>query len=220
MVIEQLISPEVPALMLTDTGNRALHLMDEHHLSQLPLVAGEKYMALIRENDVMDWDKPESALSSADFLNYKPAVYASGHPYEALRVAHQYNLSVLPVVDNENTYVGAITKNELLKYITENNALNNPGGIIVLEMAPRDYSLAEIARICESEDVVVLSTQLTNNTATGKIEVTIKANRTDLQALAASLERHNIPVKEVYGEQAHYEDMLDRYNLLMNYINM
>ena len=107
-----------------------------------------------------------------------------------------------------------------MKYITEYSGVDNPGGIIVIELDARDYSLSEIARICESEDAIVISTQLVTNKVSGKIEVTLKTNRTDLQGLASAFERHNFIVKQVYGEQAHYEDMLDRYNLLMNYINM
>ncbi len=221
MLIQQLISPIVPTLMLTDTGSRALYLMEENNLNQLPLVVEEHYMALVQENDVLDWNTPESQLSLADFLNYKPAVFATGHPYDALRIAHQQNLSIVPVVDNDNKYLGAITRDELLKYITENSGLNNPGGIIVLEMEPKNYTLFEIARICENEDVIIISTQLNTNNQSGTVEVTLKTNRTDLRAVVASFERHNYKVKEVYGEKDQdNDDVLGRYNLLMNYINM
>ena len=174
MLIEQLISPIVPTLLLTDTGSKALFLMEESNLTQIPLLAEEKYMALVQENDLLDWDTPESPLSKATFLTYRPAVFASGHPYEAMRVAHQQNLSIVPVVDNENKYLGAITRDDLLRYITENSGVDNPGGIIIIELDPRDYSLSEIARICESEEVIVISTQLFTNKVTGKIEITLK----------------------------------------------
>ena len=190
MVIEQLISP-VPTLLPSDTGNKALHLMEENNLTELPLVLEEKYMGLVQENDVLDWAKPESPLSVADFLEYRPAVFANGHPYDALRMAHQQNLSVVPVVDNENKYVGSITRNDLLKYITENSGLDNPGGIIVLEIDPRNYSLYEIARICESEETIIISSQLYSNVATGKLEVTLKTNRSHIEAVAAAFERHS-----------------------------
>lgn len=135
MNIEELISPIVPVLIPTDSGERALTLMDKNHFSQLPLVEDEKYMALVQENDVMDWGTPERALSSAAFLNYRPAVFANGHPFDALRIAYQQQLSVIPVVDNDNTYLGAITKDSLLKYVTEHSGVDNPGGIIVIEVA-------------------------------------------------------------------------------------
>jgi len=220
MVIEQLISPIVPTLDPKDTGNKALNLMEENNLSQLPLVAEEKYMGLVQENDVLDWEKPDAQIGQAGFLNYRPAVFASGHPYDALRIAHQQNLAVVPVIDNENRYLGSITKDDLLKYLTENSGLDNPGGIIVLEMDPRNYSLTEIARICESEDATILSSQVFTNPVNGILEVTLKLNRTNLGAVVSSFERHEYNVKEVFGEQESQEDMMDRLKLLMNYINM
>jgi hypothetical protein len=220
MLIEQLISPIVPTLILTDTGDRALSLMDENNLEQLPLIAEEKYIALVRENDLMDWDKQESALQGADFLSYRPAVLGTGHPYEAIRLAHQHNLSIVPVIDNENTYIGAVTRSDLLRYITEKSGLDNPGGIIVLEVEPRNYSLYDIARICESEEVLLISTQIFSNKITGKLEVTLKTNRTSLSAVVSALERRNYKVLEVFGDNTDNASMTDRYNLLMNYINM
>lgn len=220
MYVEKLISPIVPVLQPTDTGTKALFLMEENNLTQLPLVIDEQYTALVKENDVLDWENQESPLSTARFLNYRPAVFASNHPYEAMRLAHSQNLSVVPVIDNEQKYVGAITRADLLNYITENSGLDNPGGIIVLEIDPRDYSLSEIARICEGEDIIIISTNLHTMPATGKLEVTIKANKTDLHGLVQAFERFKYTVKQVYGEQNHNEDMMERYNLLMNYLNM
>lgn len=220
MIIEQLISPVVPTLIPTDTGDKALLLMDENSLDQLPLIQEDKYMALVQEDDLLDWDKQSSVLQGADFLNFRPAVLATGHPYEAIRLAHQQNLSIVPVVDSENTYLGAITRNDLLRYITEKSGLDNPGGIMVLEIDPRNYSLYEIARICESEEVLLISTQIFSNKITGKLEVTLKTNRTSLSAVVSALERHNYKVIEVFGDSKDSEGVIDRYNLLMNYINM
>ncbi len=178
-----------------------------------------RYEALIQENDLLNQENSNAALSTADFLHYKPAIIASAHPLEALRIFHQMNLSVLPVIDSEHNYIGTITKDTLLKYMVEYSAIDTPGGIIVLEITPRNYSLYEIARICENEDVVVLNTQLHTNEI-GMLEVTLKLNRNALEAVVSSFERHNYHVKEVYGEIANNEDIEGKYNLLMNYINM
>lgn len=220
MIIQQLISPIVPTLLPSDTGNKALNIMEESHMTQLPLVQEDKYLALIHENDVLDWDMPEYALDKASFLNYRPAVFANGHPFDALRIAHQQNLSIVPVIGNDNKYIGAITRDALLKYVTENSGVDNPGGILVLEMEPRNYSLTEIARICENEDVLVISSQITNNATTGLLEVTLKTNRTNLEPVISSFERHDYQIKEVFGAQVGQEDLMSRYNLLMNFINM
>ena len=219
MNIEHLISPAVPILLPSDTGGHALDEMDKNNLTELPVVADDNYIALIQENDLLDWETPDAQLSTAGFLNYKPAIAASSHPFEALRILHQMNLDILPVVDHEQKYVGSVTKDTLLKYITENSGIDNPGGIIVLEITPRNYTLYEIARICENEDVIILNMQVHTNEV-GMLEVTLKLNRTALSAVVSSFERHNYHVKEVYGEENKDEDIAGKYNLLMNYINM
>lgn len=220
MNVEQLISPIVPTLLPTDTGDRALNLMEANHLTALPLVEGDSYLALIQENDVLDWNMPERALSGGDFLDYRPAVLATGHPFDALRMAATQNLTVVPVIDSGHKYIGAITREDLLKYVTENSGFDNPGGIIVLEIEAHDYSLAEIARICESEDVIIISTQLNTNKTTGMLEVTLKTNKTNLEAVVSSFERHEYTIKEVFGAQAGQEDLSTRYEELMHFINM
>lgn len=219
MIIEELISPIVPTLLPSDTGNHALNVMEEAHLTQLPMVKENEYIGLVKESDVLDLHLPGEALDG-NFSAYRPAVRAGGHPFEAMRIAHQYNLNIVPVVDGADKYLGAITRDDLLKYITENSGMDNPGGIIVLQMEPRNYSLTEIARICESEDVLVMSAQISNNTVTGLLEVTLKTNRTNLEPVISSFERHDYEIKEVFGAQAGQEEMMSRYNLLMNYINM
>jgi len=183
------------------------------------MVVNDRYEALIQENNLLEWNDTHAALSTAGFLNYKPAINISAHPFEAMRLMNEMGISVLPVIDREHKYVGAMTKDTLFKYFVENSGVDNTGGVITLEIAPRNYSLYEIARICENEDVTILSVQVHTNEI-GILEVTLKLNRTALEAVTSSFERHNYHVKEVYGDDTSYEDIEGNYNLLMNYINM
>jgi acetoin utilization protein AcuB len=219
MSVSQLILAALPTLDPTDSGIRALEVMDETNLIQLPVVAGDEYMALISENDLLDWPNSGDQLSTAHFLNFKPAISSSGHPFEAMRVMHDMKLSVLPVLDEDRKYIGCITKDDLLKYMAESSGIDSPGGIVVLEILPRNYTLYEIARICENEDVIILNMQVHTNEQ-GLLEVTLKLNRTIVDPVVSSFERHNYKVKEVYGDDSDGEDIEGKYNLLMNYINM
>ena len=219
MSLSQLISPVVPVLAPSDSGNKALALMEETNNVQLPVVSEDNYICLVNESDLLDWATPEKELSASGFLNFKPAIGALAHPFEALRILHQMNLRMLPVTDEEHKYMGAVTRDDVLKYIAENSGIDNPGGILVLEIAPRNYTLYEIARICENEDVTILNLQVHTNEQ-GQLEITLKLNRTVLDAVVSSFERHNYHVKEVYGEDSNDEDIEGKYNLLMNYINM
>jgi acetoin utilization protein AcuB len=216
---QQLISAAIPALHLEDTANQALALMDKNNVTQLPVISDDGYVCLVLENDLLDLSNPDVPLSESDLLTFKPAIFGSGHPFEALRIANELNLSVVPVVDHEQKYLGSITKDGLLKYITETSGINVPGGVIVLEIAPRNYTLVEIARICENEDVIILNTQV-HATELGMLEVTLKLNRSSVEATVSSFERYNYHVKESFGIDGNKDDIAGNYDLLMNYINM
>ena len=218
MNIDQLISP-IPTLSPDDTGDKAMDVMAENNLTELPIVDQDNYIALIHESDLLNWNNTSDKLGSSDSLTYKPAVLGSGHPFEAMRLMNQMNLSVLPVVDSDHKYLGAVTKDSMLKYITDHSGIDTPGGIIVLEIAPRNYTLPEIARICENEDVMIMNMQASVNER-GMLEVTLKLNRSVLDAVVSSFERYKYHVKEVFGEHNNGEDITGKYNLLMNYLNM
>lgn len=220
MTIEQILAPSVPTLLPTDTGAHALSLMMDNNLTQLPLVDDENYLALVSEDDILESDDHDAPLNKGDFLDYKPAVPADGHPNDAIRIAHQQNLSVIPVVDKDNKYIGAVTTDSLLDYVAESSGMEIPGAIIVIEVEPRNYTLYGIARTFENEDAIIISTQLYTNRQTNKLEVTVKCNRTDVSGIVSTLELNNYKILEVFGSSSNPEDTIDRYNLLMNYLNM
>ena len=68
METKSLISYDLPVLALNDSGQRALQLMSEHRVFHLPLVQRDNYLALISEDDLLDWDTPEEPLSLAEFV--------------------------------------------------------------------------------------------------------------------------------------------------------
>lgn len=220
MSLLDIIAYDVPTILPDDTGDTALRLMEENNLAEIPVVVNGQYMALVREEDMLEWQALDNKVSSSHFMRYSPAVNTNAHPYDVLRLAHDQKLSVVPIVDKENKYLGVASHETILHYIAEKSGIDNPGGIIVLEIPVNDYSLYEVARIAESEEVTIISAQLYTPPAGARHELTLKTNRTNLDALAATYERFGYKVLQVYGEHSNKEDMMDRYNLLMAYINM
>lgn len=219
MLAQELISTIVPVLNPLDTGAKALRLMNEFHLTQLPVVVDGKYLALIDEDEVMDWEDPDQLLEISP-NPYKPAIMEGAHFFEALKLFYDQKLSVLPVVSKEGEYLGLITKDNLLAILAQVNGVKEAGGLLVLEVEPRDYSLSEIARISESNDVTLLSVNTINNPNTGKLEVLLKTNRQEMQGLVATFERFNYNIKYMFSEELEEDLLKKNYDLLMNYISM
>lgn len=220
MNIQSLMSLDLPNLSLSDSGEKALRLMNEFHVFHLPLVDRDNYLALISEDDLLDWDTLEQPLSLAEFVNFRPAILGTMHPFEAMKIIKENSLSLLPIINSQNHFEGVVTSESLFSFFIDTNGISEIGGIIVLEMEPRNYSLSEIARLCESNDVSILSLYIKTKNETGLQLVTIKTNRTDIQPLIATFERFNYSIIETFSVENYEEDLEQNYNALMHYINL
>ena len=101
---------------------------------------------------------------------------AEQHIFEVIGLASRLKLSVVPVLDSNNHYKGVITTSDLIRHMAGISSMDQPGGIIVLELIERDYSLSQIAQIVESNNVKVLSMYITSPPESTKLEVTLKVN--------------------------------------------
>lgn len=220
MLATELISPIIPVVNELDSPARALRLMNEFHLSQLPLVEEDQYVCLLEENGLLDLDDPEILLKNVDLPYLKPAVRANAHFFEALKLAGDFKLSVVPVVDEGGHYLGAITQENLLFTLAHFNGVHETGGILVLQIDQNDFMLSEISRLAESEDIRIYGVYTFNNPVTRKLQVILKTNRQDLSTFIATLERFHYIIEYRFDEPPSGNDIRRNYDLLMNYLNM
>ena len=156
MIAEKLISNSLIPLRTSDSGEEALSIMNDFYIRHLPIVNNKQLLGLISEDDILNYDVEEPVGSYSLSIN-KPYVNANDHIYEVMRLVAEYQLTVIPVVDNDDNYVGLITQDDLLRYFAATGAFKETGSIIVMEMNKRDYSISEVGRIVESENASILS---------------------------------------------------------------
>jgi CBS domain-containing protein len=221
MVANDLISEIIPSLKTSDTGQTALNWMEIFRISHLPIVNNQDFLGLISDTDIYDMNQPDEPIGNHELTLLKPFVTDEQHLFEVVGIAARLKLSVVPVLDNHNHYKGVITTNDLIKHIAGISSMDQPGGIIVLEMIERDYSLTQIAQIVESNNVKVLSMYITSPKESTRLEVTLKVNTTDLLALLRTFERYNYDVKTwVTTNDSIDRFYSERFDLLMKYLNM
>lgn len=220
MIAQQLISQSVPPLKTSDDGQKALNWMSDFQVRHLPIVEQGKFVGLISENDLLDHNNLEVLIKDHPLSLKSPQVHANEHIYEVIKTAVNQQLSVIPVVDETMDYIGGITLQSLLSHFAQSTALIEPGGIIVLEIQKRNYSLAEIARIVESEGALILSTLISSYPDSPVLEITLKINKQQLDAIIATFERFEYTIKASYQESDYFDNLQDRYDALMNYLNI
>lgn len=220
MIAKELISDTVMPLQTSDTGITALNFMEEFKVSHLPIVNNYDLLGLISETDIYELNSYEEPLGNHSLSLTNPSVTEGQHVYDIIKQVYEQKLSLIPVVNEKNHYVGSITLQCLTKYFARLAAVDNPGGIIVLEMGVRDFLLSEIARIVESNDAIILSLYVNTTPDTTKMEVTIKVNKMDISPLIATFNRFNYKIKASFFELDYNQSMHDRYDSLMRFLDI
>ncbi|MDA3953081.1 MAG: CBS domain-containing protein [Bacteroidales bacterium] len=220
MLAKDLISDEIPALRTSETAVEALNWMEVFRISHLPIVNNEEFLGLISEADIFDLNNPEEAIGNHKLSLLKPSVKCDQHIYEIMEVAASLKLTVVPVLDYNNKYLGVIQMTDLLHYFAKLSAIEKPGGIIVLETTQSDYSMTEISQIVESNDAKILSMYVNTLEDSTKLEVTLKINLTDLTSIIQTFNRYEYKIKASFMEYDEQDDLYnERYDLFMRYLS-
>lgn len=219
MIAETLLSNTIIPLRTSDTGEEALGMMNDFYVRHLPVVNNEQLLGLMSENDILNYDV-EEPIGSYGLSAPTPCVRLDDHIYEVMRMLAEYQLTVIPVIDDAGNYTGLITLEDLMRFFAETASFKDPGSILVLEMTRMDYSLAEIARIVESESAVILNAFVHSYPDSAAIDVTLKINRQDILSIISTFERYNYTIKASFNESEYMDTLKDRYDALINYLNV
>jgi hypothetical protein len=181
---------------------------------------GKEYVGLISEDLIFKYNDlsiliKEIALKAEDVY-----VLHFQHFYDILKVALDNNLQVVAVLDENRKYMGVITVDSTIAAFAQ-SAVQEPGGIIVLSLNERDYSLTEISRLVESNDAKILSSYVCPDRSDPlKIKVTIKLNRKDISRVVATFERFDYHIIAKFQNAPDQDEDKERLDLLLKYLNM
>ena len=219
MIASELISEIVGPLSGDDTGEEALTLMRVYHVKHLPIVEGNKYIAMISEEDILSNDI-EQKIASYQLRKTDNYAKMNEHLFDVMSSMAKNRLTTIPVIDTEEVYQGMILQEDLIQFYANSFSFSEPGSIIVLETVKSNYSLAQIAHVIESEGITLLSSFITSDVESNSIYVTLKLNKREVDKIIATLERYEYTVKASFVDEEKTEGLKDRYDSLMRYLNV
>jgi CBS domain-containing protein len=221
LLAEKLISDSLTSVNSADKGRKALNSMDVYRVSHIPVVNDSKYLGLVSDKLIYDLNLIDLPIETQiDKLNTSH-VHKEQHIFEVAILMYKLKLSVLPVLDTDHYYLGAITLYDLARRFAKLFSLEEIGGVIVLEMNVNNYSLSEICQIVESNDIKILSCFLDRKHGTSNLDVILKLDNDELSPLIQAFIRYDYNVKAVYLDQSELKDLYkDRFDQFMKFMNI
>lgn len=214
-----LISHTLEPIKTSNTGQEALDQMSDNNVRHLPIVNNKQLLGVISEEDILEHDLNEP-IGSYRLSLQRPFVKDTDHIFDLMAQIARLGLTLIPVVDEEDQYMGVICQESLLEYFSGSFSFSERGSIIVLEMSKPDYALSEISRVVESEGVAIISAFISSQPDTNKIYVHLKINKTEVGRVLAALERYEYVVHSMYTEEQDSGVLKDRFESFMHYLNV
>jgi len=219
MLASQLINSGFPAVNLFDRLSFALQLMDEYDVQHLPVLSEEKYAGIISKNDLLDGVE-NSLLATVETSFQRISVKGEGHFLTALKLISENELSLLPVINEQLELSGVILARDLLHALSRFTGNDDLGGIIVLEIEKRNFSVGEISRLVETNDAYITQLNTYAEGDTGMVIVTVKINKIEISDIVATFQRYEYNVRYHFGEEEYANELKENYNHLISYLNM
>ena len=220
MLTRELISQSIPSIRLTDKVFQALQLMNDNQVTHLPIIEGDKFVGLISEDDLLMADNDNDLLETLEQSFSNIAVKEDEHFLKAIQLSAENALSIVPVISSENDFIGVVSYNELLKNASNFMSLNEPGGLVVLEIASNRYSFNEISKLVEVNDAQITQLNTNNDAESGMMQVTIRINKPEVSDIVSTFQRYEYSVKYFLGEEMYENELKNNFDNLMNYLKI
>lgn len=219
MITDQYLSNDIEPLSLDDTVQTALEKMNRLHVDLLPVIYNN-HLVNYAGIDVIEHLDSRIKLSELElYAPVLPFVHMSQHLLHALTHLKSLNVSLMAVLDEQGDYQGVLKTKDVVKALSNSLSIRSSGSIIVIRIKPIDYSLSDLSRIIEYSDAKIMGFFIFEVEGSDELEVHIKLNTGVLKHILATLERYDYKVVQYFNREDLADDMDQRFENLMNYID-
>lgn len=218
MSLQEHILNDVEILSLSEKIKDIQKLFNQLTYTHLPVGDDGVYIGCISENDVRCF---ESDKTLDDYRYSLEGFYARESNYwlDSLEAFAQNNCNILPVLDDENKYLGYLELNDMISLFKDTPFLHEPGNILVIEKAFKDYTLGEVSQIVESNNAHLLGvfvSKIENDMA----EITLKISPSAMTQIIQSFRRYGYIIISEHQEDTFNKNLEDRSKYLDKYLNI
>ena len=163
----------------------------------------------------------ESNKSITDFLYVLEGFFVRSQTVwlDILEAFAQNDANIMPVLDDQNNYIGYYELNDIMSLFNETPFFADPGGIIIVEKGYNDYSFSEVCQIVESNNAKLLGAFI-SKVENDLVQITLKIGSAGLNDTIQSFRRYSYNVVSGHEEDAFLKNLKDRSDYLDKYLNL
>lgn len=218
MNLSQYIINDIKPLNV-DTKIKELQLLfNQLTYSHAPVEQDGIYIGCFSDTDAHCFDA-EKSINNYKYTLEGFYVRQKTNWLDVLEAFAQNSCNIMPVLDENNNYLGYYELNDIISLFNETPFFSEPGGILIVEKGINDFSFSEVSQIVESNDGKLLGSfisKIENDVA----QITVKIGNTGLNNIIQSFRRYSYNVVSGHEEDTYIENLKERSEYLNKYLNI
>jgi len=188
------------------------------NFSHFPVVENEIFIGSIASDDVETFDADKKAIdykyTLERFFARKSMLWL-----DVLEVFAKSHTNVIPVLDENNIYVGYYEMEDIMKFFQETPFIKEQGGIIIVQKGLLDYSMGQVTQIVESNNGKILGCFI-SEADLENVQITIKIGVGPMNEIIQTFRRYNYEIISEHQEDAYINSLKERSDYLDKYLNI
>ncbi|MCV9928495.1 CBS domain-containing protein [Flavobacterium sp. LS1R49] len=186
--------------------------------SHFPVLEEGIYIGSIAADDIETFDGDKKVIdykyTLEHFFARKNMIWL-----DVLEVFAKNHTNLIPVLDENNIFLGVYEIEDIIKFFHETPFLKEPGGIIIVKKGLLDYSMSEITQIVESNNGRILGA-FVSDTTSDSIQITIKISLGAMNEIIQTFRRYNYEIISEHQEDTYINNLKERSDYLDKYLNI
>ena len=216
--ITNYITNDYKAIDSQETIAAVQDFFDELTFSHFPVVEKEIYIGSIASEEIETFDSEKKVI---DYRYTLERFFARTTMVwlDVLEVFAKNNTDLVPVLNEDNKYVGYYELGAIMKFFNETPFLREPGRIIVVKKRVMDYSISQITQIVESNNGKLLGL-FVSAADIENIEVTLKINVGPINEIIQTFRRYDYEIISEHQEDNYINTLKERSDYFDKYLNI
>ena len=216
--ITDYINNDFKAIKSSDSIESIMDFFEEARFSHFPVLEEGVFIGCISSEEAETFDSSKKA---SDYRYALKGFYARTSMFwvDVLDVFSRNSTTVIPVLSDENTYVGYYEITEVIHNFYETPFVKEHGGLIIVEKSILDFTMSQVVQIVESNEGKILGLYV-SNTSPDKVQVTIKIVLGGMNEILQTFRRYGYDIISEYKEDVFLNNLKERSDYLEKYLSI
>ena len=196
----------------------AQNLFLEYPYSHFPITEDGIYIGCITKENAETLD-PDAKIEENRYDFERFYVRSEMIWLEVLEEFAKNETNIIPVLNNQNKYVGYYELEDVIRFFHETPFLRDEGGLLVVRKEINGFSMSQVAQIVESNNAKLLGLFI-SKTEANHIEFTLKISQSGLNDIIQTFRRYDYEIISEHQEDTYLKNLKDRSDYLDKYLNI